>query len=594
MAKKKPKYLNKAKKTSLHKGLIALFLILSFVFRIIHLESIKENDPTFYNLPYGTDMVTYDTQAQDIIKGKHPTPYYYGPLYSYFLAIIYVIFGHNLYIARLIQMILGVFTLFFIFRIGDLVFGRKVAIIALILGTCYDMFILHEGLLLLEALNCFLNTLSLYFLLKIEKEPNLRFFILGGLSLGLASLTRANILLFLPFIFLWMIIVFKKKAIYKFILLSLFTFIFISPATIMNYIKTGKFILISTNGPINLWIGNNEMADGRYLQPETPKHLEKRLKEIGDKAYIEEVIKFIKEKPDVFIRLLLRKFFLFWEAFEEGNNMNYYQIKREYSPFLNLPFFIGFGTIAPLALFGIILALRKKHALLLNLYVLSSIIALIAFCIIARYRIAIVPVFIVFASFAICFLYERIKGLEYKRLLSYLPILIFSFILVWHKEIYATFVPFIYPSGIHREENNATIIKDTSDEWRGGNAILLTDGDMVKKELIIEEDLSLYKEAEIAFKYAADASEGILTINVNDSYSIPLKLGISTQGLVKGFSFPIPISSLKNGKNSFVFSVVGKALFFILYDETYSFGRSYKFNKNIKKGEFLVWLTLKK
>ena len=104
-------------------------------------------------------------------------------------------------------------------------------------------------------------------------------------------------------------------------------FLTISPVTIMNYISSKKFILISTNGPVSLWVGNNEKADGTFLFPAPSEKLTNRRKEIGDKAFIEDVIRFIKEKPGDFARLTLRKFLLFWGAFEVANNMNYEQIK---------------------------------------------------------------------------------------------------------------------------------------------------------------------------------------------------------------------------------------------------------------------------
>lgn len=587
----------------LNKGyiLVIFFLILALVFRLIHLQNIEKNDPTFYQLPYGTDMVTYDNQAQNILKGKHPTPYYYGPLYSYFLALVYLIFGHNLYIARLIQMLLGVVTLFFIFLIADKVFGRKVAIISLCLASCYDMFILHEGLLLLETLTCFLNTISLFFLLKIEKEANFKNIFLSGSFLGLSALARANILLFFPFILIWMLKNLKLKTknskllILRYALFCLITFLVISPATIMNYIASKKFILISTNGPVNLWIGNNERADGTFLQPSIPKRLEKRLKEIGDKAYIEEVIKFIKETPNLFINLLIKKFFLFWGAFEVANNMNYEQIKS-YSSIMKLHFFIGFGIIGPLGLFGIFLSLRKKETLLLLLYIFSFMLSTIFLFVLGRYRIVFLPTMLSFAGFSIFWAYERILKKEYKKILFLSPLLLFSFIFVWHKEIYGISFPFIHPEGMHINKDNKVIVRDVSDEWKGEDCIVLSEGDKVKKELLINEDLSLFNEAEIEFKYGVGENPARLILTVNDAYSIIINFTY-TQGLIKAFNTSIPINSLKKGKNSFVFSLEGESNFALPYNQAYSFGRSYQFKdsdfKKIEKGEFMVWISLK-
>ncbi|MEW6482060.1 MAG: glycosyltransferase family 39 protein [bacterium] len=573
------------------------FIILGLLFRIIHLQSIEKNDPTFYSLPSGTDMVTYDAQAQDILKGKHPAPYYYCPLYSYFLSFIYFFFGHNLYIARLIQMLLGVFTCLFIYFIANIVFGSRIALISLFLSIIYDMFLIHEGLILLESFSVFLNTASLFFILRLEKERKLKNIILSGLFLGLSALTRATALFFLPFILLWMLKSSRLKAsgsrLIRFAFLCLITFLTISPATIMNYIASKKFILISTNGPVNLWIGNNEKANGRYLQPLPSHNLEKRLEEIGDRAYIEEVLRFIKEKPKKFIALLLTKFFFFWDNYEDINNVNYGQVKG-YSPLLKLPFFIGFGVIAPLAFLGICLSFRR-NALLLHLFFLSYIIILIAFFVTGRHRLVVVPVMVIFSSFAISWIYDKVKEAEYKKLaFSFFPLLL-GIILGWKNDIYANFVPIIYQDGFHIKEEKEITIKDTSEEWRGQNCLVLNRGTKCKKEIVIEEDLLKFKEISLKFKYGT-LPNTIVELKINESPSSAIDFPY-TKGLINPYTCFVDKGILKNGVNSFVFEVKEGTLA-IPYDTTYTFGRSYEFRdgdfKKIKKGEFLVELSLKK
>ena len=41
----------------------------------------------------------------------------------------------------------------------------------------------------------------------------------------------------------------------------------ISPWTLRNYRVHGEWILISSNGGINFWIGNNEQATGEFIEP---------------------------------------------------------------------------------------------------------------------------------------------------------------------------------------------------------------------------------------------------------------------------------------------------------------------------------------
>ncbi|MBU1262220.1 hypothetical protein KJ640_04650, partial [bacterium] len=84
---------------------VSALLLLAFILRLIYLSHLKANDPNFYQPPPGTDMLTYHNYAQQILScTPDKEPYYYGPLYFYFLAAIYKIFGVDPYIARLIQM----------------------------------------------------------------------------------------------------------------------------------------------------------------------------------------------------------------------------------------------------------------------------------------------------------------------------------------------------------------------------------------------------------------------------------------------------------------------------------------------------------
>jgi 4-amino-4-deoxy-L-arabinose transferase-like glycosyltransferase len=177
---------------------------LAFILRLVYLSHLKANDPNFYQPAPGTDMLTYHNYALQIVNGTFgKEPYYYGPLYYYYLAIIYKIFGVNPYIARLIQMILGVFTSLLIYLIAKKVFNKPVALISLVISIFYGMFYIHEGVLLLEPLATFLNTLSIFLLLRIEDKPSYKNIAFAGIAIGLSALCRANILLFVPFLLLW-------------------------------------------------------------------------------------------------------------------------------------------------------------------------------------------------------------------------------------------------------------------------------------------------------------------------------------------------------------------------------------------------------
>ncbi|MEK9148880.1 MAG: hypothetical protein AAB267_02400, partial [Candidatus Desantisbacteria bacterium] len=351
-----------------------------------------------------------------------------------------------------------------------------------------------------------------------------------------------------------------------------------------------------TNGPVSLWVGNNEKADGTFLFPPPSKRLTKRKEEIGDKAYIEDVIRFVKEKPADFARLTLRKFLLFWGSFEVANNMNYEQIKG-WSPIIKMPFFIGFGIVVPLSLLGMALSLRNRKALLLHLFLFSFMIGMVAFFILGRYRIAGLPAFIPFAGFSLYFLYEKLGKRAYRPILFSFLILLPSVLLVHQKGITDSLFPVLHPDGLYVQEGKMLIIRDTTLEWKGGSAVIFGKGRSTKKELILKEEPSSYKKIGLFFKYGTNEPPGRLIIDINGKAKGFVDLRF-TEGLIKYNSLSLSPSLLHKGKNSFIFTIEGETTFALTYDTSYSFGRSFELKENrwerIKKGEFIVWLEIEK
>ncbi|HAW50088.1 TPA: hypothetical protein DCX16_03965 [bacterium] len=581
---------------------VFFLLLLTLVLRLIYLSHLNANDPYFYNPQPGTDMATYNNFAKEIINGtfSEKESYYYGPLYFYFLALIYKIFGENPYIAKLIQMIIGASTGLLVYLIGKNVFGYTVGIISLILFIFYAPFYVHEGVFLMESIVTFLNTLAIFLLLRVENKPSYKNLAFAGISIGLSALSRANILLFILFILIWMLKNLKLKAqgpkLLRFAFLCLIILLTISPATIRNYLVSGRFVLISTNGPILLWIGNNPYATGEYTYP-PPVYYDKvtqKVKEKGDRVYIEEVVAFAKEDTKSFIGLLFRKLLLCLSAAEIDNNLNS-SMQRGYSSLISLPIFIGFGLIGPLALTGLILSMRNKSAFLLFIFIFSGILAIVIMHVLGRHRLCFIPCFLVFAGFSFCWWYERIKKGEIKPILFSLILLFFSIALVYSQSILGTFYPFFNPSGIHKILPDMIIIKDNFDnEKLSKRPFVLKEKAEIKKKLIITEDIEKLKEVVLLFAYQTDTG-GTLAIDINGKIRGSCGLG-SGGSLIQNGSIKLDPGYFNKGENTII--IAGENGSFLLpIDESLTFGRSYFKKQNnewekLKKGEFKIYLQL--
>jgi hypothetical protein len=385
----------------------------------------------------------------------------------------------------------------------------------------------------------------------------------------------------------------------KFGFLCLIIVLTISPATIRNYLASGKFVLISTNGPVNLWIGNNPYAEGDFQYP--PSSYQKKISEEvakrGDIAYIEEVFQFIKEEPMGYLRLLFEKLLLFWGKGEVENNINAAS-QKGYSALLGLPIFVGFGLIALLSLLGIAISLRYwRRYLLLYLFILSFMFSTILFFVLSRYRVAFIPVLLPFVGFTLYWWYEKIKTKSLQSILLSLIPLILSVSLVYHRAIEGILYPCLYTEGLQAKGKNWIIIrdhKDVSDEdvhW-----LKLPFFSMIKKEIVIKEDLSNYKRAFLYIKFIPTPYSKLLTVDINNNKKVDVSLETYKEKLLSEITLDFDPNLLCKGTNNFVLSVKDSSLSIpVCY--SYTFRRSYFWNKEskweqLKKGEYMIGLEL--
>ncbi|HEX9916865.1 MAG TPA: tetratricopeptide repeat protein [candidate division Zixibacteria bacterium] len=446
--------------------LIFVFIfIFSFALRLIYLLQIKDNP---YFASPTMDPLYHDIWAQDIANGNWVgnKAFFRAPFYAYFLALIYKVFGHNYFIPRLIQHIIGSFSCVLVYILAKKIFNRKIAILSAILASTYWIFIYFEGELLLDSLLVFFDLLLIILLLDASQNPNLKThlkthlktqnsgnsrwkrWITCGLVLGLSAITRPNILIFIPVVWLWTILLFVKSKKFKvvfghIVFFTLGTMLVILPVTLRNYVVGKDFVLIASQGGVNFYIGNNPDADGmsatffhqgdwqssdfEYIAQAA---MDKELKpsQISD-FYYKKGLEFIFDQPASAFRLFIKKIYMFWNSFEVSNNQNVYFFKRYSTLIQILP--IGFWLVGPLSLVGMGLSFGfKKNTLLPMLFLFSYMLTVISFFITDRYRLPVLPILIIFSSYAIFWLIEKIQRKDFSRIALFALIVIPLFWLV--------------------------------------------------------------------------------------------------------------------------------------------------------------------
>ncbi|MDH4070191.1 MAG: glycosyltransferase family 39 protein [Ignavibacteria bacterium] len=383
-----------------------------------------------------SDAETYHEWARRIVASNNwwgDELFFMSPLYAYFLAATYSLFGESLLAVRLLQAAAGAGTAILIFLIGEKLFTRKAAFVAGLLAALYGPFLLSSVLLLVETLKVLFLVLTFWFLVVAVKKEQTRWWFGAGASLGLAVLCRPTDLLVIPVIAAWVWFMgsgttrgrgMKIAAVLGGVLLI------VGPVAIRNYAVSGEFVPVTSNGGLNFYLGNNPHAvgvyynvarldlqndpDGRvYLETETGRALSHS--EVSS-LWMSKAVDFIADDPVGFLTLFGRKFLLFFHQKEISQvGYNYLFVGQHAVPLLRIaPAFLVAGSLGCI---GFILAMgRWRKLFLLYGFLLVEILAVVLFFMTDRFRLSAVPFFLIFAGFAVTEMYDIVQGRDFRKI----------------------------------------------------------------------------------------------------------------------------------------------------------------------------------
>ena len=351
--------------------------------------------------------------ARAFARGEdfQPGPFFRAPLYPWFLGVLLRVCGEDLLAVRFVQALVGTASIALLYLVAARAFDRRTALVAALLGAGYWMLVYFDGELLLPVLEVPTSLLSILAALRWRERPGAWRALQVGLAFGLAASVRPNVLLFAPLIGLWMLLERRPaglRAVVATLGLGLAGLALpIAPITLYNGLVGHDWTLISTQGGVNLWIGNNPQSDGASAivpgtradwrggyedaihQAEAAEGRALRPSEVSE-HYVARVRRWWREEPLAALRLTLWKLRLFLTDHELGNNQDERFFALHFGPVLRLlP--VGFGLVAPLALVGLFLVARRWRELFpLAGFVPVYAASVILFFVNARFRIPIV------------------------------------------------------------------------------------------------------------------------------------------------------------------------------------------------------------
>ncbi|HET7010794.1 MAG TPA: glycosyltransferase family 39 protein [Anaerolineales bacterium] len=422
---------------------LVVILVVSIALRMgaaVYLGDTIGNDP-------GTaDQLSYHTLAQRVLEGHGfsfgepwwpatragaPTAHW-SYLYTFFLAGVYALFGVHPLAARLLQAVAaGIGMPLLIFHLGRRLFSGRVGLLGAAWTALYAYFIYYAATLMTEAFYIVAVLASLLLALELVPRagrapaPPRRWPITAaglGLSLGAAVLLRQVILLFIPFLLVWILMLGWKRGGLRSSALGVglsagLVVAMILPFTAYNYQRFGRLVLLNTNAGFAFFWANHPIHGTSFqsiLLPESGSYgalIPEELVGLDEAALDQELLRrglgFVRDDPKRYLLLSASRiadYFRFWPSSES-------------SAISNLSRVASFGLLWPVMLYGVGLTVfgrqtglnRRASIALLIAFVLSyTAVHLLSWSLI-RYRLPVDAVLLIFAGAGTADIADRIR-----------------------------------------------------------------------------------------------------------------------------------------------------------------------------------------
>jgi Flp pilus assembly protein TadD len=349
-----------------------------------------------------------------------PGAYYVSPLYIYFLASVFRIFGVAVLPAQILQVVLGAAAAALVAACGRRLYGPRAGVVAGLLVAATGVLAFSEILVLQSALDPFLAALALERLSAALVRPAVARFVAAGAAFGLLGLNRPNALAACAVVVLAVAAVQRsRRGTFQAAALAAGAVLALSPVAIRNRAVAGEWVLVSSHGGLNFLIGNHPGATGGYAVPPgvTPTIAgqaedTRRVAEAAagrpltdaevSEHFYREGRRFLREQPGAAIALFLRKLALTFGRAELPLNYSYAYWSGD-EPTILRGLVAGAWLLVPLGLAGLAVAPRVPRRALVAWasFVPAYALAVALFFVAWRYRLPLLVALAVPAGAAI-------------------------------------------------------------------------------------------------------------------------------------------------------------------------------------------------
>ncbi len=377
----------------------------------------------------------YDEYAVNLLAGNgytrfpdlHPDSDL-PPLYPFFLAGMYSVFGRSAIPVALVQIGFDVITMLAIYAIGRRIGGARVGVLAAAFTGFYPYLVFQDLSVNDTAIFIMLLALGIWGAYRVADTKSWRWAIFVGAIFGVAALTKTLIALMLPLIALWWWrqIGFRRAFLSGLATALVFVAV-LTPWIVRNTQVQGTLTLISTNDGSNLYQGNNPCVadyllngwDAQWVDCLTPTP--PGMSETETAAWFrDQALAYLRDHPGDLPRLLWVKFVTLWSpellprAVPPNANLDNEAVLQYETPLFRAARVAHLIYFTPLLILGIVgIGLAAVQRQLTGKYapLLIVLIAITAAYLIyhpsTRYRSPADPFLFVLAAAALVWLWDR-------------------------------------------------------------------------------------------------------------------------------------------------------------------------------------------
>ena len=242
---------------------------------------------------------------------------YVAPVYPFFLAGVFKLFGENFFAVKLIQVGLGTVSVALVYFLAVRFTRPLVALLAALIMALHPEIIGITGFIYTETLFIFLLLATLLLLVHAITTKKAVYFLGAGSLLGLTTLCR-GVTLQWPIFMLAVLMLSSQRWWWwrRWVFVVAGMAVVMAPWTIRNYQRFQVFLPVATGSGDVFWTGNYLEFDGEYRYEQTQKKLLEVAGDVDlitrDRKLMADAKRMILDEPLAHAGLFIRKIFRYW------------------------------------------------------------------------------------------------------------------------------------------------------------------------------------------------------------------------------------------------------------------------------------------